>query len=247
MGKKNKNIKRTRFQALNINITDKEASEKPGVVSINLELDLVNGTSKVFNSFSGIQIPSDHLVSGYFGENKWRQTFQINKDPDDDGYDLVKKLDRYKHVLAIDTNSRMMKNDLFPAETKISIGAAVVFTTEKEEIILQTINRPFLAAFNSATPENENWYNFINLFSNECRCTDPRKIALVVDSDLGNIDSYNKREKPIFNNFLLPEEFELIYATDKVSDNVFNAMIKRCHFLSNVLLDELKKKIKENI
>ncbi len=49
MGKKSSGKKRTRFQALNVNITSKEVTDEPGTIKINLELDLLNGTSKVFN------------------------------------------------------------------------------------------------------------------------------------------------------------------------------------------------------
>jgi hypothetical protein len=243
MGKKSSEKKRRRFQALNVNITDKEATDEPGTIKINLDMDLVKGTSKVFNSFSGDQIKSNQLVMGYMGENKWKHTFQINSDTEDDTYGLAQKLERYKHIIAIDTNTKLIESTIFSQPTKVSLGAAVVFVEEEKVPKLKTINYPFLASFNSIVPENENWVQLIELFRKECQCSDPRKIGLVVDSDLGNIESYNRREKPIFKDYLLPEEFELIFASDKVSDNLFNKMVKRCHYLSKVFI----KKVEENI
>ncbi|HEY5368098.1 MAG TPA: hypothetical protein VIJ75_03835 [Hanamia sp.] len=243
MGKKSSEKKRKRFQFLNVNITSKEATDEPGTIKINLELDLLKGTSKVFNSFSGEQIKSNHLIMGYIGENKWKHTFQIKSDAADDTYGLAQKLERYKHIIAIDTNTKLIESTIFTQPTKVSLGAAVVFVEEDKVPKLKTINRPFLASFNSLIPENENWVQLIELFRKECQCADSRKIGLVVDSDLGNIESYNRREKPIFKDYLLPEEFELIFASDKVSDNLFNEMIKRCHYLSNMFIKEIEEKI----
>lgn len=243
MKKKRSERNRIRFQALNVNITDKEGTNEPGTIKINLEMDLVKGTSKVFNSFSGEQIKSDQLVMGYIGENKWKHTFQINSDMEDDTYNLAQKLERYKHIIAIDTNTKLIESPIFTRPTKVSLGAAVAFVEEEKVLKLKTINRPFLASFNSLMPENENWVQLIELFKKGCQCTDSRKIGLVVDSDLGNIESYNRREKPIFMDYLLPEEYELIFASDKVTDNLFNEMIKRCHYLSNVFIKEIEGNI----
>ena len=134
MGEKRIEKKHTRFQALNVNITNKEVTDGTGTVKINLELDLLNGTSKVFNSFSGEQIKSNQLVMGYLGENKWKHTFQINSDTEDDTYDIAKKLERYKHIIAIDTNTKLIESKIFSQPTKVSLGAAVAFIEEEKTL-----------------------------------------------------------------------------------------------------------------
>jgi len=49
------------------------------------------------------------------------------------------------------------------------------------------------------------------------------KIALIVDSDLPNIELYNSYSKPIYNEFRLPYNFRLIYASsDSGKENIAN-------------------------
>jgi hypothetical protein len=81
----------------------------------------------------------------------------------------------------------------------------------------------------------------IELLRHSCPCVDPRKIGVIVDSDLGNLNDYNQRMKPICDNYFLPAEFELIFASDKVTDNIFNRMIATCHKLSSIMLEKIEK------
>lgn len=54
------------------------------------------------------------------------------------------------------------------------------------------------------------------------------KIGIVTDHDLGNIDKYNKKEIPLCEDFYLPENFTLLYATDKPKENILNILISEC-------------------
>lgn len=241
MGKKNKAKYRKRFQVLNTTIKGDEVTDEPGVVKIDLFFDMVNGQSKVINAVTKEVMETDGMELGYIGETKWRTTARIKSDPDDHSYCLRLKQERYKHLLAIDTNTLVMAEPLFAKPRKVSIGAAVVYSAEEAGSKLLSINRPFIASFDSPKPENENWMQLIKLLEKSCACEDSRPVGIVVDSDLGNLDDYNSRSKPIFENYFLPDGYELIFASDKVKDNLFNEMIHRCHFLAGKLIQRLKE------
>ena len=69
-----------------------------------------------------------------------------------------------------------------------------------------------------------------------------QKIAIVVDSDLGEIDFYNKRTRPIVPGYFLPKNFSLVYASaDSGSENLANHMLKLSDKISNVILQGLKE------
>lgn len=242
MGKKNKQKSRKRFQMLSTTITGNETTDEPGVVKIELYFDMINGKSEVINAVTKDVLDTDGLHLGYIGENKWRTTAQINTDPGDHSYCLRMKQDRYKHLVAIDTNTIKLDGPLFTEPTSVSLGVAVVYAEADNTAKLLTINRPFLASFNSSKPENENWMRLIKLMVQTCQCNDPRPVGIVVDSDLGNLDDYNKGIKPLFNNYFLPPGYELIFSSDKVKDNLFNEMIHRCHMLASKLVHTLKEK-----
>ena len=236
---------RIRFEGLNVEITGKEATNEKGVIGLNLEINGVDGTFKVINSTTGELIESNYMVTGYIGENKWRTTTQINSDQDDNTHSLEQKLNRYNHIFAIDTNTKIISNTIFPIATKISVGVSVKLIIEPNSFLVATIEHPFLASFNSDKPENENWMTFITVLKDLYSPTD--KIGIVVDSDLGNIEDYNSRKKPIFNDFFLPDGFELIFASDKVNDNIFNQMIKRCHYISGFTLQKMEENLNEEL
>lgn len=243
MGKKNKPTERKRFQLLTTSIKGNEATDEPGVVKINLEFDLINGTSKVFNSFTNEALETDGMALGYIGENKWRTTARINSQKDDHSYSLKSKLDRFKHLVAIDTNTTIINGSSFEKPVSVSVGVAILLVVEESEAArLEMINRPFLASLDSVKPENENWVQLIQLLVKSCACEDPRLVGIVVDSDLGNLDDFNNRTKPLFNNFYLPEGYELIFASDKVNDTIFNEMIHRCHLQAKKLIDSFRQK-----
>jgi hypothetical protein len=163
MGKRRKHKLRKRFHTLDVNITGKEATDEPGVIKINVSLDFVNGTSKVFNAFNNEVFESSGMTLGYIGENKWRTTTQVSANANDHSYCFQAKLDRFKHLVAIDTNTIFVHQPVFSEPTRVSLGAAVIFVEEESGLYLKPINRPFLASFNSTKPENENWMHLIEL------------------------------------------------------------------------------------
>jgi hypothetical protein len=64
-------------------------------------------------------------------------------------------------------------------------------------------------------------------------------IGVIVDSDLGNLPAYNRREKPLSGDFLLPPGFELVYATtDAARDNIASAVLSRCDQYADLVFDE---------
>jgi hypothetical protein len=56
---------------------------------------------------------------------------------------------------------------------------------------------------------------------------DGKRYAIITDSDLGLHGAYNERSEPYFADYLLPNNFTLVYATDKGRD-LANQVIKLC-------------------
>lgn len=67
-------------------------------------------------------------------------------------------------------------------------------------------------------------------------------IAVIIDSELGDIPSYNNRTKPIFNNYFLPEGYYIFYASDK-GGYLQNKLLKKCDREAKKALKEYKKNI----
>jgi hypothetical protein len=156
--------------------------------------------------------------------------------PNDHSFCFKLKLEKYKHIVAIDTNTLNYFSKKLNLNLSIGLGMAFVLLDNNDTHRIEPIKVPFITNFNCEKPENENWVRVIETLKQNCKCTDQTKIGIVVDSDLGNLNDYNSRLKPIYRNYFLPDEYELIFASDKVKDNIFNIMISECHKLSKNLI-----------
>lgn len=66
------------------------------------------------------------------------------------------------------------------------------------------------------------------------------RIAVIIDSDLGNIPSYNDRTKPIFGKYFLPESFYIFYASDQ-GEYFQSKLLKMCDKEAKKALKEYKE------
>lgn len=147
-------------------------------------------------------------------------------------------LGHYDVVLGVDTNTRRIANDF------VSISAACRCWIEPLTGLVYLAKFGILGWFemrNVATkPENVAWRLLIEGVQRSPEFRPGLRFALVVDSDLGNIPSYNSRALPIDKEFDLPPDFTLIYASaDRRSDQAGNLLIGLCDREAKLLLDHL--------
>jgi hypothetical protein len=237
MGKKSRAKQRRRYELLDVQIAEKDINPQSGEVPVSIIIDMVRNEIKAINEFTGLPLDTSKYVQGYLSEHgKFRPTTHIQTAPLDHSLELATKVERYKHIVAIDTNTLPFQHAIFTDAVNVGLGVAIWLQVDAQNWKMQPLTIPFVTSFNSPKPENENWVRLIELLRTACKCTDPRKIAIVVDSDLGMLPEYNARRAPIWGDYLLPDEYELIFASDKVTDNVFNKLIRECHSLSKECL-----------
>ena len=89
-------------------------------------------------------------------------------------------------------------------------------------------------------PENFGWVLLIEYIQSKSRYQRFEKVGIIVDSDLGNLKSYNSRDKAIFESFYLPEKYQLIYASSDAGKDLFaNQMLKYADKVSTQCLKAL--------
>ncbi len=79
-------------------------------------------------------------------------------------------------------------------------------------------------------PEVHAWAVAINTVYSQIQNKRRNKtVAIVVDSELGALQQYNKREKPLVQGFYLPSGFTLVYASaDTGMAFISNQLIRIC-------------------
>ena len=148
-------------------------------------------------------------------------------------FDSNHQLLSYDHLIAVDTNTN------FIAGSHVSITAAFHVIPQanengKAQCLVAVI--ALLEFWNvSEKQENLGWFTILNMIlSHQSLFTG--KIALIVDSDLGNHDAFNNREIPIYNDMYLPPNVTISYASDKGGpEHLSTKLIKHCHNLASDL------------
>ncbi|WP_141100656.1 hypothetical protein [Roseateles aquatilis] len=139
-------------------------------------------------------------------------------------------LQRFDSLVSVDTNTRLIKG--------VWVSVTAAWATESgwrgggnEGGINLNLQCLFLELHASAPldPEGRGWYSVLNfgLEQNQDRSSD-RLIGVIVDSKLGDHGKINDRSLGYFSNFLLPQEFSLVYASDQSADSIVNTMIRLC-------------------
>ncbi len=238
-----KKNERKRLNVLSIELDESHINPESGIVELNLKFDGINNELRAFQSNNQKEIISQKQVHAYFGEKKIRVLSEIPKDASDNSLDLNKKLKRYNSILAIDTNTKIIKGETY------SIGYSCQLTHKiNNDKIIWTLHpvQVFIIIGKGEKYENRNWVSLVKYLQSHKAHNLNHKIGIIVDSDLGEIGDYNKGLKPVFDDFILPEQFEFIYASDKASDNVLNDSIRHCHKVAKLLLDNLDEEINKS-
>lgn len=69
------------------------------------------------------------------------------------------------------------------------------------------------------------------------------QIGIIVDSELGKIKNINFRRAPLIDDFYLPPNFELIFASDNSGKEEYfsNKLIAACEANSKRMLEEIER------
>jgi len=155
----------------------------------------------------------------------------------------------YDDIYFVDTNT---KNTV---KHKISMtGVIHAFIEKLEKDICRLIYTP-LTVLEFWDPEIESetigWYALICAIL-EMPDNTNREILLVVDSRLDDLKGLSNGVTPLFDDFYIPENISLIYASADVGTNVANKLIKMAdklatNKLNEVLIDPREGLLKETV
>ncbi|RPF48131.1 hypothetical protein EDD70_0944 [Hydrogenoanaerobacterium saccharovorans] len=163
----------------------------------------------------------------------------INKLPVSKNEDINLKLLEYDRILAIDTNTKTINDKIFSI-TSIIQSNPIQSINDKELYFWQYCKQ--WSSINVDKPENFAWAKVIdsaNFQINSKKCN--HSVAVIVDSDLDKIEKFNARHLPIWGDFYLPKNFNLIYASaDTGGELLPNILIRKCDKFAKQALDLVK-------
>ena len=207
----------------------------------NLRIDPKNGTFEL--CLENKKVISQTVVSeiNYEREKKEPKVVsRVSVDPERIVAGIHRNLIAYKHVVAIDTNDRDTEHGV------VCVMASVYAATSTAEykIRLTVMQHQLFEFWNpSISPEKIGWVFAMLGIMERQEYKNGEKFAVIVDSDLDNINRYNRREIEIIENFVLPDNIVLMYgSSDHRNDSVINGLI----FLADKFSNEVHEKISAN-
>ena len=182
---------------------------------------------------------SQSMIRTYKGKNKERVVAKATKldyVTDQVGSWLL----NFDFIFAMDTNTNSVKcGDFF-------CSAAAIYYADIERVNDYSGNmtcRPYMIIDwyhpQEMKIEAVTWIEVIEKLQEVI--PNDKKVGIVIDSELGNLEKYNNRTKPISGQWFLPENYAFIYATADVSDEWCNKMIKQCDKSATQRLKEIIK------
>ncbi|MEA3493053.1 MAG: hypothetical protein U9R38_01555 [Candidatus Margulisiibacteriota bacterium] len=197
----------------------------------------VNKKTGIIEAFhDGEKIPFKKMtVSSQHKRKKSPKTlFKISSNNIID-FNAVINLLSFDYIFAVDTNTQTIGNE------HISVTSVI------QCIINENIAeyRPFASCtFKNAKKNAEifGWKAWIDLLLKYPEFKKGSKVALIVDSNYDKIESYNTQQIPLFDDFFLPNNFILIYASaDKKNESLANKLIARADRESTRTIKNIQK------
>lgn len=140
---------------------------------------------------------------------------------------------QYQRVFAISTNHELSGKGIctgsFVEADFLQIEDKIIVKFQSQIRVLELTNL-------HVNSEKFVWREIIKHIIND----NSSKMAIIVDTDLENIEAYNSREKPIIDQFYLPDNIELIYACEK-GHEIVNQAIKLVEMESKQFLKQLRR------
>jgi hypothetical protein len=177
--------------------------------------------------------------TGYQRQMGHKSLNRVQLTPDKLYANVNRILEQFDFIYAIDTNCKTINS------ATISVTGVVGGVTLKPGIPKHTAVRYSpLKCIELLNPgqkfENLAWKMVIEMIQAAPNFNKNNKIALIVDSDLSNIEFYNSYSKPIYGEFWLPCNFQLVYAsTDSGKENIANQMIALADKSANMIFEIL--------
>lgn len=150
---------------------------------------------------------------------------------------LHKVLRHFDFLFAIDTNTRLIFGHNISISSIYKAGPDV-----KDETVWWMCKEGNVWATWRDEAEKRGWLELIKKLHSHTSLGQ-KQIGIIVDHDLQNLKAYNLREKPILDDFFLPNNFHLLYATANAGTKEFfpNLMVEKCDKESSRLFNALKE------
>jgi len=208
------------------------------VNSFSINLDPWTGKIQMVVGDSAVKAERVVIEHYYEREKGPKVITRAVADPQDPRMDFTHALSAYDLFFAIDTNTKIVRG------AKVSVTAVICGASAPPEIRYKPLGC-FEFREVSCPPERLGWAKAIQTHLKSSAYEDGQRCCVIVDAHLGELDGINARHEPILDDFLLPPNFTLDYATADAADNIQNRMLRLADTHSASLLKFIEEQPSE--
>lgn len=145
----------------------------------------------------------------------------------------------YDVIMAVDSNSRTIGR----VEVSVAAIMACRWRTREFPFPLVDVGPTQAIEFRQTKhhPDLVAWVQLLKGVDANPEFKKHGKLALIVDSHLGNIEAMQNRTMPILGDFYLPEWATFFYASDAAADSFVNKVLRQADKHATELLDQLTR------
>lgn len=188
-------------------------------------------------------VPSEVSIETYYnrgGKRKVLSAFYFeNELPPSTPH---RAIERFDQIYAVDTNT-VSFSKFGKLSVTISMQASIKEIGSGYGNFRSEPFREFIRQNVLGNPEISAWIELINIILSD-KNNFEKKIGIIVDSELGRLKGINSRKSPLIDNFYLPDNFELVFATDASGSEEFfpNKMIRACDRMAGFNIEGIARR-----
>jgi hypothetical protein len=235
-----------RFNLITYQPSEEDINRETNTINVSIHIDATNEKIDLLVSETKKSLLSEgtKLQTGYFRKSGKPKILSEIPSNGEHYTDIIKQIKKFDKIYAIDTNNRILSNGI--KSVGIAFEIYGIPTNNGYEFHHIPVDYPFLITEETNKPENYNWRKLIELIEKVKKYSKDIEIAIIVDSDLGSIPDYNSRKEPIIDDYYLPKNYQLIFASDSASHSFLNTAIKKCHKFANKVIGLIEENLKQS-
>jgi hypothetical protein len=192
----------------------------------------------------GNDMTNVYLESSFERPKGPKAVYRIPQENDDITFESEEALlKNFDFLCAVDTNSRTIQGKRVSAVGVITCRVKGIPSPTNLERFWE-FGAPFFVEFvgiRHEKPENLGWMFVLQQLWERGIIDGKKRAGLIVDSALGSFNDYNHGRKPIFENFHLPPNTRLIYASADKKDSIVNKALIAADSAATQTLDAIEK------
>ena len=153
---------------------------------------------------------------------------------------FVDRFSNFKHVFGLSTTTMTIGDQAISVS---NVGQMSIQGTAGEGRQVRVASEPLFFTYKGLSEDGAKRHalkRLIEFITTHPEYNEKDRVAIITNYDIGNHKSYNSGELPIYREFYLPMNVEVVFATDSFASEVMSTLIDHCNQQVQLVLKTLE-------